>query len=564
MAEVSDLLNALSPRRIFAKVVENHKAQIESYPKKKKESYKKHAQDTLTACVACIENIALAASDWRKRFGNSGEVKDIYTMAIASLEGKVPGVDGDSHSPILPVCQGAIERIQAAFSSNDQPSLDHLSLSPLLLNAPELRRRPIITSSRAENPKDIFQEGYLAQLTRLIISARIDQCLLSLPAIPTHREATRRQNWLRLALPPLPASRNPQSPISAMPKFAWDSGLSSSSGGSDAAATTLGYSIRRNMRYDGEDEFRLVVLMRAYNVTAVEVPEGLRLAIGMTQESAATSLDGQDDVSVQIMKSLTDGSQDFSNEATLASAYALYKQELPSGEQLTWEVMMEPLPMAGSISLHPSIEYRALEDEAPNTTWLRSDIRDEEKDDTSAMSGVSSHSLTQKGDGNNKDKELKRNILIPGQEMKLSPMVGLQPCPLVFFRDACGDTDAFRYLWSNMPYQIPPLSLMNDPANFDAGVAVDTKRLAALATVKFEGNAIPGGQVTRLWALSSLTGMRVLFVLAESEGDSKRKNSSGTTLHVRSDDKQLLCCLTGTRGSRKALVAALMPGLTAK
>lgn len=91
-------------------------------------------------------------------------------------------------------------------------------------------------------------------------------------------------------------------------------------------------------------------------------------------------------------------------------------------------------------------------------------------------------------------------------------------------------------------------------------VSFDTLRLAALATVKFEGNPIPGGEITKLWAFVSLSGRRVLFVLAESQGD-ERRGRTDKTIHVRGDDKQLLSCLAGTSSARKALVAAILPGL---
>lgn len=560
-SSATDLLQALSPRRMFAKVVEDQKNHIEAYPKKKKDLYKKYAQDTVTICVACIENIALTASDWRKRFGNSADVKSIFNAAIASLQGLGPNGEVDPHTPVLPVCQGAIERVQAAFGSNDQPSIDHLSLSPLLLNAPDLRRRPAVTASRSTQGKDSYNEGYLMQLSRLIVAARIDRCVLGLPAVSSLRGAVRKQNWLRLALPPLPLGRNPQVPISALPKFSWGSGVSAPLGGSDAAAMTLAYSVRRNMRYDGENEFRLMVTMRVHNITAVEVAEGMRLSLGLLQEAAATSLDGQDPVSIGIMNSLNEDGEEFMNESTLSSATSLYKLELNSGDHLTWEVMMDPLPMTGAIRLQPAVEYRAMEDEAAHSTWIGVEAKDGDEDDSSAVSGMSQKSLSNQNESENKENEQKLNITIPGEEMKLSPMVGLQPCPLVFFRDGCGDVDTFRFLWSRMPFQITPLKIAPESNGASIQVSFDTLRLAALSMVKFQGNAIPGGDVTKLWAFLSLSGKRVLFVLAESAGDSRRRGPADKTIHVRGDDKQLLCCLTGTASARTSLVAALLPGM---
>jgi hypothetical protein len=100
----SDLLLALSPRRVFSKVVESHKSQVENYGKKKKELYKKYAQETVTVCVACIENIALAACDWRKRFGNSADTKNIFNLASCRCKEIVQEM---TQILRLPCCQSA-------------------------------------------------------------------------------------------------------------------------------------------------------------------------------------------------------------------------------------------------------------------------------------------------------------------------------------------------------------------------------------------------------------------------------------------------------------------------
>jgi hypothetical protein len=246
------------------------------------------------------------------------------------------------------------------------------------------------------------------------------------------------------------------------------------------------------------------------------------------------------------------------NDSTLASAATLYKLELQSGDHLTWEVMMDHLPMTGALCLQPSIEYRAMEDEPCHAAWIGTEGKDADRDDTSAISAASQQS--NRSDGESKGNEEKVNITIPGEPMKLSAMVGLQPCPLVFFRDGCGDILTFRFLWERMPYQITPLQVGPESGIPPTQASYDTLRLAALSTVKFKGNVIPGGEITRLWAFSSLTGKRALFVLAESQGGGGRRAPTEKTIHVRGDDKQLLCCLTGTLSARKSLTAALLPG----
>ena len=546
------LLIALSPRRVFSKVVDSHKSQIEMYGKKKKELYKKYAQDTVTVCVACIENIALTACDWRKRFGASNETKDILNLSIASLQGKnLSKNDADAQAPVLPVCQAAIERIQAAFGSNDTGAL-----SPLVAGAGELKRRPVVTASRSQQGRDSYNEGYLMQLSRQIMAARIDSCLLSLPTVYSFTAAARKQNWLRLAVPPLPASRNSQEPVARIPRYTWGSNVAYMAGGSDALALTMAYSIRRSLRYDGEDEFRLMIVMRVHNTTAVEITEGLRLELAVVQENATTSADADDATSLEVIKSLG-GVDEFSREATLSSAITVYRHELKSGEQLTWQVLLDTLPMTGAISLHPTIVYRLIDVEPTNAMWVGGDAKEVN------ASQESTGNKNENPEDSKTDEEDKENVEIPGEPMYLSPLVGLQPCPLVFFRDGSGDVDSFRFLWSRMPCSIPPLRLARvslDLETVSTRVSTDAKRLAAISAVRFAGEAIPGGFVTKLWAFMSLGGKRLLCVMAESDADNGNPGSNDRTMHVRGDDTNLLCCLTGTATSRAAFVAALAPG----
>jgi hypothetical protein len=107
-----------------------------------------------------------------------------------------------------------------------------------------------------------------------------------------------------------------------------------------------------------------------------------------------------------------------------------------------------------------------------------------------------------------------------------------------------------------MPCQLTPIKLIAFPESEETPpVSFDSLRLAAISTVKFGGDPVPGGMITRLWSFMSPHGKRAMFVLAE------QGNDKGKTLHVRGDEKQLLLCLTGTSTARNALISALQPGL---
>ncbi len=550
------ILVAISPRRMFSKIVESNKSQVDSFSKSKKERYKKFAQDTVTACVACIENMALMACHLTKRFGSSAAAKSVLNLSVQSLQGK-SGKEGDA--PVLPVCQGAIERIQSAFQANDPVSSECIPVSSLVPR--DFKRRQIISSSRISQGRDAFNEAYLMQLSRQIISFRADMCIMSYPSFAMFPAQVRKQNWLRLSLPPLPQSRNPQESILTTPRFAFGSNVSVCTAASDPAAISLAYSLRRNFRYDGGEEFRLMVTIRVHNVTAVDVPNGLRLELGIAEDSVATSQDAQDATSLDILKSLTEGFEDLARRNSFSSAVIVYRNEVKSGDHITWEVTLSPLPMTGAITLKPSLMYRGMEEEPPIASWVTADSKKEEED-MSVTSGLSQKSGGSKNGGEGGDKykpgtDRKQNITIAGLPMQLSPLIGLQPCPLVFFQDGRGDVDSFRFLWSRMPCQTSPVSLTTVSHDEDAAplAKYDALRLAAMSTVAFGGDHISGGVVSHLWAFMSPHGKRAMFVLAEQGNDNTK------ILHVRGDDKQLMLCLTGTSTSRQALVAALQPGL---
>jgi hypothetical protein len=109
---------------------------------------------------------------------------------------------------------------------------------------------------------------------------------------------------------------------------------------------------------------------------------------------------------------------------------------------------------------------------------------------------------------------------------------------------------------TRMPCQLTPLKLVEVSEEEDLpSSSFDAMRIAAISTVAFEGNPVPGGMITHLWAFMSPQGKRAMFVLAEQGHDRNKM------LHVRSDDKYLLLCLAGTSSARDALISALQPGM---
>lgn len=107
-----------------------------------------------------------------------------------------------------------------------------------------------------------------------------------------------------------------------------------------------------------------------------------------------------------------------------------------------------------------------------------------------------------------------------------------------------------------MPCQMTPLKLMPTDRAEVSPSSHDTLHVSIVARLAFDGDPVPGGMITQLWAFMSLQGKRAMFVLAEQGSD------KSTTLHSRGDDQNLLLCLAGTSTSRNVLVSALLPGMT--
>ena len=434
------LLVTISPRRMFGKIVESNRSQIENIASSKKEKYKKFAQDTVNVCVACIENMALVACHYNSRFGTNSDTKAILNYSVKSLQGKS---GNDSDAPVSHVCQAAIERIQSAFQSGSQS--DFPSQSPLIPN--EFKRRSMIANARISQGRDAFNEGYMTQLSRQIISMRAEHCILSFPPLFNLSSKVRKQNWLRLSPPPLPYSQDPHISVSNIPRFNWGSNVAVCTAGSDPAAVTLSHYVRRNMRYDGEDDFRLVVTMRVDNLVATDIPNGLRLELGITEENTTSSADAQDAISVEICNTLTEGYENVSREDVFGYSTVIYGRTLKSGDHITWDIMINPLSMTGSISLNPSIVFRALDKEQTCAAWVTADTPAKDGEETSAISVISKFGGEGIDDKENSGREEQQNISVSCESIKLSPMIGLQPCPLVFFRNGLGDIESFRFLW---------------------------------------------------------------------------------------------------------------------
>jgi hypothetical protein len=309
--------------------------------------------------------------------------------------------------------------------------------------------------------------------------------------------------------------------------------------------------------------------MRAYNITAVEFSRGLRLEFGVTSHEPDPS-DLDNITSIDEIRSLTKVEHAGSGEQDSISASAVYRDELKAGEYITWEVSLSPLSDNRSISVVPSVIYRCISSEPleAGAEWTGYGMAGSGDISTStgaeSKTGEDDFQVTQldgKPHLQSSKKSEFENVQICGESLVLSPMFGLQPCPLVFFLDRWGDVDTFRFLWFRMLFQAPPIRLKGNPQIFVSTHEKKslTAKVGALSALTWDGEAIPGGYATKAWAFMTLSGKRILALLTESE--SKVSSQPELSLHLRADDRLLLFSLVGSKAAQDRVAITLTPGL---
>jgi len=176
-----DLLIAVSPKRLLTKLLEFHTVPVDASGKKKKDPIKKLAVETVRVSVACVENMALTATNWKRRLGTKQESQAVVQMAIASLEGKLDDepVD-DSLRPVMgPLCDAVVQRIQEFYKAKAS-AIDSIPASELVTQQMKYKIKPLVSSSTIkgadrEGPAVMeYMNGYLMQLSRQIISSRVN------------------------------------------------------------------------------------------------------------------------------------------------------------------------------------------------------------------------------------------------------------------------------------------------------------------------------------------------------------------------------------------------------
>jgi hypothetical protein len=105
-----------------------------------------------------------------------------------------------------------------------------------------------------------------------------------------------------------------------------------------------------------------------------------------------------------------------------------------------------------------------------------------------------------------------------------------------------------------MPFQLPEIPITPIQSGESPPKQLASS-IAEMSTLIWNGEAIPGGYATMAWAFGTLSGHKVLVVLAETDADGR------TTIHLRGDDRVTLFGLVASTVARRDLVAALLPGM---
>ncbi|GKY91108.1 hypothetical protein MPSEU_000083600 [Mayamaea pseudoterrestris] len=559
---------AIGPKRLLSKILEGHNPPvIDSEGKKRRDPVKTLAKEALRASVAVIENIALVACSWRRRFGSSQETKVLVTFAVALLQGKVDEtpVDDSIISIVGPVCDAAVARIHSEYQNEGRVDLTVPFPSSELIKLPvKPKIKPLVSNAKAvaiDGEKIV--SGHLTQLIRQTIAVRTQQCILaSSSSVDSGLTPSRPSPWLRLNIPTQFSSKDGRMQgVLGAPLASWESSVAQCSAASDAVALIAAYTSRRYLRCDGEEEFRVTVLMKAFNTVPAELSEGMKLELGVLRHDGGLTISS---TCVDDADALLGGCPDKTFEAIpLVSCSAVYKQEIRSGEQLLYEVSISPTLSIIAGVLVPSVVYR-------NVPAERDDIGAKWSGEGLAAHGDASTATGGESKSGEDDFQIKakiddsaegsesENAVLQGDSLALSPFTGMQPCPLVFFTNFWGDVSTFRFFWFSMPFRVAELKVAPSDNQVTPCSTTD-KKLASISALKWDGEAVPGGFATALWAFMTLQGNRVFACLIENESG---KNTPSMSIHFRGDDQQVLGALFASLLAKKTIIAALCPGVT--
>ena len=234
-------------------------------------------------------------------------------------------------------------------------------------------------------------------------------------------------------------------------------------GSSDPVSLIMSTSMRQARASDSSECMVLVVTMRLHNITAVPLRNGVRLDVAFDEEG------------------------DNSDCTT-----SFYRSEIEAGDYITWEIVLGSW-MIGELSVRATMTFLGIEKETLTHKWLHGG--------GGPADYVSDESPLVAGD----DFEGTMDVTIPCEPTTISTLFTLQPCPLVFYRGANGDVEAFDSLWCRLEH-LSEMQFMASTPQQDPAIDVRKGRVT-----------LPGDSITGC-AFITPSGDRILCKHQRSEG----------------------------------------------
>ena len=619
-------LNEMNAREILSKLSSeiSHliQEQESSAPNGSSTAAKKAAMHDLLVCIACIENMALAANDWSLRYGNhnkstSTEDGTAYIVSVSTAILNDQDRDDREKGPTLgegtTTCQSMVEecifasrRIQSVASGNDRAYSNgghqvtsRVYCSPLIeqkrtaLETPKKKRGQLqyrkeyldmnvslildsgcqylnsfsvetlnnykhAEGSQRRNIGDTFDHGYLFQHYRQVLLFRSQLAMETAQIIVGSSREPMRP------VEPLRLSLPPIIPSVQCHKETSRSLLSLdtpiwTNSSVNVCGTSDPVSMRNHFAVRFCPRYDGEIDRRLVFVTKLHNITAVPIPRGIRL-----------DFSVET--GITPEIESEETPETSLGTTSFHRQEIKAGDHIAWTIETQGWPTGGG-DLQTNVSFRDMESETTTQQWIRqptittkaplSNVAevDEEnaEDDFSTGNGSSSAGfLESEAEGEEEGDEF-CDVLLAGEPLSIPPSIVLQPCPLVFFANAQGDESAFRFLWSRLPHSSKPINVTSTGSNGTA-----------------ENNDIgpTAGFAAREIARLSQVDLSVAGDISSADGwafaswTSKRvlcvlvrdKTDLEGTLYVRGDSNSLIKSIVGSRKDCAVFVSDLTKG----
>ena len=381
----------------------------------------------IRVCLACVEIVACASEviSYGNSLKTTQQTGRVGAAAIAALKvvftaSKDIATTAQEGSGlcenIAADCNNAASRISRFIRGISQYYQDDIVtlLQPLNLGRNTSSGWPSMDSSRFKSTE--IQLSFLYHHARLAIHRRANLAIDAYSSTTTSSlfsKTIRPFNPLRMNHTFSHTSIQVHQLVSGLPllipeRAVNDTCAISLTGSSDPVSLVMSPSMRRVMKSNCSESIVLVISMRLHNITAVPIQNGVQLDV---------AIDDGDGDSV--------------------CTTSRYRNEIDAGDCITWEVILGDWKI-GALSMRATVTFLGLEKESLTHKWLHG----------GEPAYLSGESPLVAGD----DYEGTMDVSISCEPTTISTLFTLQPHPLVFFCGVNGDTNVFKFMWSQLEH----------------------------------------------------------------------------------------------------------------